>query len=137
MPGPALFVVDHDESSLRVLLADLTRRFGNGFTVTGNSSPKAALAALQEAGSGNRPVALILVDGSSSDCLARVHELQPRAKRVLLVHRDYSSTSSAVQAMAAGSADYHIVRPWSNDEMLYGAMSEYLSSWTEGAVDRG
>ena len=33
--------------------------------------------------------------------------------------------------MALGHADYHIVRPWADDEMLYGAMSEYLSSWTK------
>jgi thioredoxin reductase (NADPH) len=131
MPGPVLFVVDHDESSLRVLLADLTRRFGNDFTVRGNSSTEAALVALQEMAGSNEAVALMLVDGSSSDFLARAHELHPRAKRVLLVDRDYSSTSPAVQAMALGHADYHIVRPWADDEMLYGAMSEYLSSWTK------
>jgi thioredoxin reductase (NADPH) len=131
MPGPVLFVVDHDESSLRVLLADLTRRFGDDFTVKGNNSPEAALDALHEMASANEPVALMLVDGSSSAFLARAHELHPRAKRVLLVDRDYSSTSPAVQAMALGHADYHIVRPWADDEMLYGAMSEYLSSWTK------
>ncbi len=32
--------------------------------------------------------------------------------------------------MALGRADYHIVRPWADDEMMYRAMSEYLSSWT-------
>jgi thioredoxin reductase (NADPH) len=131
MAGPVLFVVDHDESSLRVLLADLTRRFGDDFTVKGNSSPEAALEKLQQMASANEPVALMLVDGRSSDFLARAHDLHPRAKRVLLVDRDYSSTSPAVQAMALGRADYHIVRPWSSDEMLYGAMSEYLSSWTK------
>jgi len=131
MAGPVLFVVDHDTSSLRELLADLTRRFGDDFTVKGDSSPDAALVALQEMASGDEPVALMLVDGSSSDFLARAHELHPRAKRVLLVDRDYSSTSPAVQAMALGHADYHIVRPWADDEMLYGAMSEYLASWTK------
>jgi thioredoxin reductase (NADPH) len=130
MAGPVLFVVDHDTSSLRELLADLTRRFGNDFTVRGDSSPKAALAAMQEMASSDEPVALLLVDDTSSDFLARAHELYPGAKRVLLVDRDYSSTSPAVQAMALGNADYHIVRPWADDEMMYGAMSEYLSSWT-------
>ena len=81
----------------------------------------------------NEPVALLLVDDAASDFLARAHELHPRAKRVLLVDRDYSSTSPAVQAMTLGRADYHIVRPWADDEMMYGAMSEYLSSWTTGA----
>ena len=78
----------------------------------------------------NEPVALLLVDDAASEFLARAHELHPRAKRVLLVDRDYSSTSPAVQAMALGRADYHIVRPWADDEMMYRAMSEYLSSWT-------
>jgi hypothetical protein len=41
MAGPVLFVVDHDESSLRVLLADLTRQFGGDFTVKATARPKA------------------------------------------------------------------------------------------------
>ena len=64
------------------------------------------------------------------DFLAQAHELHPRAKRVLLVDRDYTSTSPAVQAITLGHVDHHIVRPWADDEMMYGAMSEYLSSWT-------
>ncbi len=127
---PVLFVVDHDANSLDVLLSDLSRRFGNDFTVRGETSPEAALAALREMAATNEPVALLLVDDAASDFLARAHELHPRAKRVLLVDRDYSSTSPAVQAMTLGRADYHIVRPWADDEMMYRAMSEYLSSWT-------
>ena len=124
-----LFVVDHDPNSLDVLLSDLSRRFGNDFTVTGDTSPEAALAALQQMAAANEPVALLLVD-DASDFLARAHELHPSAKRVLLVDRDYSSTSPAVQAMTLGRADYHIVRPWADDETMYRAMSEFLSSWT-------
>ena len=62
--------------------------------------------------------------------LTRAHQLHPRAKRVLLVNRDYSATSPAVPAVTLGDADYHIVRPWFDDEMMYRAMSEYLSAWT-------
>jgi thioredoxin reductase (NADPH) len=127
---PVLFVVDHDSDSLDVLLSDLSRRFGNDFTVRGETSPEAAHAALREMAAANEPVALLLVDDAASDFLARAHELYPRAKRVLLVDRDYSSTSPAVQAMTLGHVDYHIVRPWADDEMMYGAMSAYLSSWT-------
>jgi thioredoxin reductase (NADPH) len=61
---------------------------------------------------------------------SHAHQLHPRAKRVLLVDRDYSATSPAVQAITLGHADYHIVRPWIDDEMMYRAMSEYLSAWT-------
>jgi thioredoxin reductase (NADPH) len=127
---PVLFVVDHDPTSLDVVLSDLSRRFGNDFSVRGEAAPAAALAALKKIAAAKEPVALLLVDAAASEFLARAHELHPGAKRVLLVDRDYTSTSPAVQAMALGRADYHIVRPWTDDEMMYGAMSEYLSSWT-------
>jgi thioredoxin reductase (NADPH) len=127
---PVLFVIDHDPSSLDVLLSDLSRRFGNDFALRGETSTEAALAALQEMAGASEPVALLLVDDAAPDFLARAHELHPGAKRVLLVDRDYSSTSPAVQAMALGRADYHIVRPWADNESMYRAMSEYLSSWT-------
>lgn len=128
---PVLFVVDHDSNSLEVLISDLSRRFGNDFTVRGETSSEAAHAALREMAAANEPVALLLVDDDvASDFLVRAHELYPRAKRVLLVDRDYTSTSPAVQAMMLGHVDYHIVRPWADDEMMYGAMSAYLSSWT-------
>ncbi|MCM2580415.1 FAD-dependent oxidoreductase [Streptomyces meridianus] len=129
MTSPVIFVVDQDPSSLRVLLADLTRRFGRAFAVRGEGSPEAALTALQQLARAGAPVALLIMDDDCVDLLASAHELHPRAKRVLLVDRDYSSTSPAVQAMALGRADYHIVRPWADDEMLYRAVSEYLSSW--------
>jgi thioredoxin reductase (NADPH) len=126
---PVLFVVDHERASLDVLLSDLSRRFGSGFAVRGETSSEAALAALQEMAATNVPIALLLVDDTAADLLTRAHELHPRAKRVLLVDRDYSSDSPAVQAMTLGRADYHIVRPWADDEMMYAPMSEYLFSW--------
>src|SRR5436309_14422081 len=75
-------------------------------------------------------VALLLDEDATSVFLTQAHELHPGAKRVLLVDRDYSSTSPAVQAMALGRADSHIVRPWADNESMYRTMSEYLSSWT-------
>ena len=127
---PVLFVVDHDRGSLDVLLFDLSRRFGNSFAVMGETSPQAALESLRTAAVAHRPVALLVVDDAASDLLSEAHELHPNAKRVLLVDRDYSSSSPAVQAMALGRADFHITRPWADDEMMYGPMTEYLSSWT-------
>jgi thioredoxin reductase (NADPH) len=127
---PVLFVVDHDRTSLYALLFDLSRRFGNDFMVRGETTPAAALGVLRELAAANEPVAVLLVDDAASEFLGCAHELHPSAKRVLLVDRDYSSTSPAVQAMTLGRADYHIVRPWADDEMMYQAMSEYLSSWT-------
>jgi thioredoxin reductase (NADPH) len=130
MDRPILFVLDQDPTSLRVLLADLTRRFGNDFSIRGDHSPDAALGALRVMANAGEDVALLLVDDAASDFLRRAHELYPSARRVLLVDRDYSATSPAVQAIALGRADYHLVQPWAGDEMLYGAMSEFLASWT-------
>ena len=127
---PILFVLDHDPGSLAVLLDDLARRFGNDFDVRGESSHERALGAVREMAAAEEPVALMMVDDRSSDFLQPAHALHPRAKRVLLVDRDYSSTSPAVQAIALGHADYHVVRPWADDELMYRTMSEYLSSWT-------
>jgi thioredoxin reductase (NADPH) len=124
-----LFVLDRDRNSLDVLLSDLARRYGNDFTVTGETSPDAALSALREMAAANERVALLFADAAAADFMARAHELHPLAKRVLLVDRDYSSTSPAVQAIILGHADYHIVRPWPDAEVMYRAMSEYLSSW--------
>ena len=126
---PVVFVVDQDPRSLQVMLSDLSGRFGNDFAVRGETSLQVALAALEEMAAAEQPVALLLVDDAASELLARAHELHPRAKRVLLVDRDYSSTSPVVQAITLGRADFHIVRPWSDDEMMYGAITEYLSSW--------
>jgi thioredoxin reductase (NADPH) len=127
---PVLMVVDHDPNSLEVVLSDLSRRFGNNFAVRGETSSEAALAAVQAMADANETVALFLVDDAASGFLARAQQLHPGAKRVLLVDRDYSSTSPAVQAMTLGRADYHIVRPWADHESMYRAMSEFLSSWT-------
>lgn len=130
MTKPVIFVLDRDARSLAVLLGDLRRRFGNDFTVGGETSPEPALVVLDKKASADEAVALLLVDASSCDFLKSAHQLHPRAKRVLLVDRDYSATSPAVQMIALGHADYHIVRPWADDEMMYRAMSEYLATWT-------
>src|SRR5439155_19349685 len=100
------------------------------FMVRGESSPPVALAELQRMAAANEPVALLLVAEAAAEFLAAAHELHPSAKRVLLVDRDYSSTSPAVQAMTLGRADYHIVRPWADEERMYRTMSEYLASWS-------
>ena len=123
-------MIDHDPASLDVLVSDLSRRFGRDFSVRGESSQDIALAALRQLADAGEPVALLLVEDAAIGALACAQKWHPSAKRVLLVDRDYSSTSPAVQAIALGRADYHLVRPWSDDESMYGAMTEYLSSWT-------
>jgi thioredoxin reductase (NADPH) len=126
---PALLVVDHDAGALGVLIEDLSRRYEHDFRVRGHASSAAAIADLENTANAGEPVALLLVAAADADLLSRAHQLHPHAKRVLLVDRDYSASSPAVAAMTLGHADYHIVQPWADTEMLYGPMSEYLSSW--------
>jgi thioredoxin reductase (NADPH) len=106
----------------------LERRFGGDYTVEGRS-PEEALARLREMAAAEDTVALLLVDERSTDLLTPAHDLHPRSIRVLLVERDYSATSPAVQTMALGRADFHIVRPFADQEMAFRAISEFLSSW--------
>jgi thioredoxin reductase (NADPH) len=127
---PVLFVVDHDPAALDVLISDLSRRFGRGFAVMGATSAESALAALRQTASDGRPVALLLVDDAHEALLGPAHELHPHAKRVLMVDRDYTTRSPAVQAMTLGRVDFHIVRPWGDDEMIYGPMADFLLAWT-------
>ena len=35
-----------------------------------------------------------------------------------------------MQAIALGRADYHLLRPWTDNEIMFEAMSGYLSAWT-------
>jgi thioredoxin reductase (NADPH) len=128
--GRVLFVLDHDRRSLGSLLSALSRRFGGDFSVTGDTSPQAALRTLEEMAAAGEQVALLLVDDLAADFLDCAHRLHPSAKRVFLVDRDYRIASPAVQAMTLGRVDYHVVRPWADDESLFRAMSEYLASWT-------
>ena len=75
---PVLLVIDSDQTSLDLLLSGLRRRFGNDFTVQGETSPEAALAALEAMADAEQPVALLLVDDAAgSGFLVRAHDLHP------------------------------------------------------------
>jgi thioredoxin reductase (NADPH) len=136
MQRPVLFAVDDERSVLDTLVADLRRRFGDAFSVLGDHSAAGALHALGELATNRVPVALLIAghdmgEMTAVDFLARAHELHRGAKRVLLVDRDYSSTSPVVQAMTLGQADYHIIRPWTAMERLYRAVSGFLADWSD------
>jgi thioredoxin reductase (NADPH) len=128
---PVLYVLDGDRRSLDGLLDDLSGRFGRDFTVRGETSPDRALRAVEAMAAAGERLALLLIDDIASECLTRAHALYPRAARVLLVDRDYSAASPAVQAIALGRADFHITRPWTDDESMYRAMTDFLASWEE------
>ena len=136
MSRPVLFMIDDDAGVVHALQDDLSRRFGGDFRVIGESSAAAGLATLRGLAGAGEPVALLIVDHDMPEMpgvnfLARAHDLHPLAKRVLLVERDYSARSPVVQAMTLGQADYHITKPWTLEQDLYRAVSEFLAEWAK------
>lgn len=126
---PVLFVLDHDLRSLAALLSDLSGRFGNDFAAIGTTSPTEAQDTLRHMAAAREPVALILAGDKADGFLARAHSLHPHALRVLLVDRNYSAASRPSRP-ALGYADC-LVRPWTNDETMYRAISECLAGWEQ------
>ncbi|HEX7269909.1 MAG TPA: hypothetical protein VF256_21145, partial [Streptosporangiaceae bacterium] len=134
LPRPALFVIDNDPGVVSALTEDLGRRFGQDFTVVGETTADAGLAALERLAAHGVPVALLIADHDldglpGAGFLARAHALHPQARRVLLVERDYSVRSPVVRAMTLGEADYHLCKPWMLEQDLYRGVSEFLADW--------
>jgi thioredoxin reductase (NADPH) len=137
---PIIFVVSSEQPVLRSLEADLARRFGNDTRIVTSNSPKEALTQLEGFAGRGEPVALLIADQPLSgttgvEFLASAHRLHPKAKRILLVERDYTTANPIVPAMMLGQIDYHLVKPWVPEQLLYPAVSEFLASWAASEPD--
>ena len=78
-------------------------------------------------------MALVLADQWMPDMhgtnlLARVREVYPTAKRVLLVDRtDATVAAPVVEGMALGRIDYYVNKPWgSYDERFHRTVTDFL-----------
>lgn len=133
---PILYVVADDEQVLDALQTDLSRRFANDCRIETAKSPAVAMGRLEALAEGSEPVALLIADHRMAemtgvDFLVKAHALHPSAKRILLVERDYTADNPIVPAMTLGQIDYHLVKPWSPDQGLIPAVSEFLADWSE------
>lgn len=134
MGKPVLFLMAHERPVLEVLAADLRRRFGRDYRILSERAPAAGLTALAQLAAQSAPVALLIADQRLPEMpgvnfLVQAHALHPAAKRVLLIERDYTTTNPIVPAMLFGQIDYHLVKPWSPEQGLYPAVSEFLATW--------
>jgi thioredoxin reductase (NADPH) len=134
MHQPIIFLIAHERSVLEALNKDISKRFGNDYTIFCDQHPSAALDRLKQMASDFEPLALIIADErmpemSGVDFLIKAHEIHPAAKRILLVERDYTQANPSVPAMILGKIDYHLVKPWFPEQGLYPAVSEFLASW--------
>ena len=133
---PVVFIVDDDAGVVNAMSQDLSRRFSQDFRVIGETSAAAGLTTLHALAGRQEPVALLIADHDMPEMtgvqfLAKAHDMHPRAKRVLLVERDYSASSPLVNAMTLGQADYHITKPWMLEQDLYRQVSEFLAEWAK------
>ena len=136
MTRAQFLVVSDDVGVLEGLVADLDRRFGRDYAVTGAPAARAA-EVMERLAADSHVLALLIIDErladpSALELFARGREWHPAAKRVLLIQRgNWSSAHPMVAAMALGQVDYHLYNPWFPIErLLYPAISEFLASWT-------
>jgi thioredoxin reductase (NADPH) len=118
MPQPILFLVDDRPRVLEALAGDLERRFGSDHRIVTETSPGAAVEALEGLAERGEEVALIVAGQRMAELpgvamLLKAHELHPTAKRVLLVgRREWTPANPAVQAMTLGQIDTYLFEPW-------------------------
>src|SRR4051794_34248671 len=143
MPGkPVILAIDDDPLALDRVLDELRRRYARDYEVVGESSADHALLRIESLG--DQPLALVLADQwlrephqTGESVLVRTRELQPGAKRALLVDwgawGDDATEQAIVRAMATGLIDYYVVKPWrSPDESFHRAITDFLQEWMSG-----
>jgi thioredoxin reductase (NADPH) len=137
-PRPAIVIVDDEPAELAGLLDALGRRFGGDYRIVPHLSGRAALADISRIRAEGGEVALVIADQRMPelpgvDLLARVRELDPRARRALLVAwGDRESAPAILQGCAFGKLENYVTKPWSPAEVhLYPVVSEFLAEWTQ------
>src|SRR3954468_7619694 len=143
MPGkPVILAIDDDPLALDRVLDELRRRYARDYDVVGEASADHALQRIESLG--DQPLALVLADQwlrephlTGESVLVRTRELQPGAKRALLVDwgawGDDATEQAIVRAMATGLIDYYVIKPWrSPDESFHRAITDFLQEWASG-----
>jgi thioredoxin reductase (NADPH) len=134
---PAILVVDDEPPALASMLDALTRRFGGDYRVEPHLSPHAALDAIARLQADDEEIALVIADQwmpemNGNEFLGKVRDLEPTAKRALLVSwGDHEASPVILQACALGQLDNYLYKPWAPAEVhLYPYVSEFLAEWT-------
>jgi thioredoxin reductase (NADPH) len=139
MGEPVLLAVDGDPDALARTEIELSRRYGQDYTVLTESTAAAGLAALERLREEGEPVALVLADQMlgdtpGADLLTHARELHPAVKRGLMIGwGDWANaeTSEAIStAMTLGKMDYYVLKPQRcPDELFHRTVAEFLFEW--------
>ena len=137
---PVIVAVDDRSTESEHLRLELEHRYGHDYDIVVESSPSAALSAVEGALHARQRVAVVLasqwmeeLDGI--DVLSRVRRLSPRTKRCLLIAPEdwgRQSTASAIQnAIASGCIDHFVSKPRElPDEGFHRSITAFLQEWT-------
>ena len=145
MRRPLILAVDGDEPALERLCHELDRRYGCDYRVVGHSRGSAAVAELGDYNRRGDAVALVLAaeqltDMAGVDLLAQTRTMHGEARTAILISwGDWANRDTAdaiLQAMAAGHANYYVLKPWSSpDELFHRTVAEYLHDWARNEVE--
>ena len=116
MGKPVVLLADDARTRGRVE-AELGKRYGADYQVIVTGSAQEALEALGELRDSQGQVSLVLAglrlqDATGTELLARVRELYPADRRVLLITwADQASMKAVAHATVLGDLDAYVVRP--------------------------
>jgi thioredoxin reductase len=138
---PVIVAVDDKVTERAQLRIELEHRYERDYDILVESSPTAALSAVESALAGCQSVAVVLasqwMDGLDGvEVLSRVRRLSPRTKRCLLIaHEDWGRQSTAIaiqNAIANGYIDHFVSKPVkSPDEQFHLTITTFLQEWTQ------
>ena len=141
MSAPLLVAVDDDPDLLRDVERELVNRYASDYRVRCLSSPREALATLEDLAAAGEQIALVLAGeelagAPGTALLAEVRSLFPHAQRVLLVgwsRFGTSETGDAIfEAISTGRMDHYALRPSAPpDEQFHQAISTFLLRWAD------
>jgi thioredoxin reductase (NADPH) len=133
MTRPVILVVDDDPQVRAAVRRDLRSRYDREYQVIAAASGEDALATAGELKTRSTPVAMVLSDQrmpgmQGVELLARVREIYPLARRVLLTA--YSDIDAAVRAINDARSDYYLAKPWHPpEERLFPVVDDLLDAW--------
>jgi thioredoxin reductase (NADPH) len=134
---PVILLVDDESNVLARLVDALVRRFDADYQIVGFASAREALDETARRKSAGGELALIIADQwmpemTGLEVLGRVREIEPTAKRALLIAwGDREAAPTILSGCAFGELDNYLLKPWSPPEVhLYPAVSEFLAEWT-------
>ena len=141
MVQPVLLAIDDDETLLGDIERELHDRYARHYQVVCVRSPAEARAQLADFAASGVEVALVLAGRSAaevptSELLAEVRQVHPRAKRALLVaFGDWGQKvvgDEIFEGVADGRFDHYVLRPTeSPDELFHQTISSMLLEWWE------